>query len=612
MSEIRYRPSIDGMRAIAVVSVLLFHLHGGLLSGGFVGVDIFFVISGYLITTIVYAECRAGDFSFLRFYQRRVARIFPVFFLVSLSILIVASVLYTQQDFASAGALSAASALSAANLKLMVQGNYFAVSLDAQPFLHYWSLSLEEQFYLFLPMVIFAAQKLRLSREWLMVALGAVALSSLAACIILTRSNPTWAFYLLPTRVWELLAGSLLALESTRGRETRDGSLYGALSLTGLVCVLAAVVLIHEGDTFPGYVAAVPVMGTALLIGRSHHPRQLTERLLSFPGMVSVGKASYSLYLWHWPVYCFIDYSLYSHRNIVRALLKIGITAILAASSYLKFEKPSRRYLNQPSRRVIVFTGFTVLACFLVATGLSIRSSNYIDASVASVGDGGIVFNPSIAQPVVVLMGDSNASMYGRVMKDIARETNLRVHVISVAAGDPFPDTELYRKSLQFLARAKPTITVFVAAWEQKIGSDHEKLKTALSEMLSHTKYVILITQPPILPESATREAIRQEGLRPIFEGTEESSSRKATNAFLLSLENDRVHILNVESLFMQSEGEIRFVDSRGGQLYQDTGHLSGLGARLVGALLTPEIYKLAQQKEGENLSTSQPGSPIK
>jgi peptidoglycan/LPS O-acetylase OafA/YrhL len=593
MSLVKYRPSIDGMRAIAVTSVFLFHLHNGLLPGGFVGVDIFFVISGFLITTIVYTECREEDFNFLRFYQRRISRIFPVFFLVSAVILIAAYLLYTEQDFASAGALAAASALSAANLKLMFQGNYFQVSPDAQPFLHFWSLSLEEQFYLFLPLTIFSAHKLGVRRRGLIVILGAGALLSFAFCIILTRINPTWAFYLLPARMWELLAGSFLAVVTLREYETELSGSEGLLSLVGLICVVASILLIHEGDTFPGCAAALPVAGTLLLLGQRHHPRQLTERLLSLPAVTAIGKASYSLYLWHWPVYCFVDYSLYSQPVIARTLLKVGLTVALSATSYLWFEKPARRYLNRPTMRAKGFVGFAVVACFLIVAGLSIRSSNYVDASVESASNGGIVFNPSVKHPVVVLMGDSNASMYGRTMKRVAAETNVRLHVISVAAGDPFPNSELYRRSLQFLAREKPDVTVFIAAWGQKIGGDHVKLSTALSEMLKYTCHVILVTQPPLLPDDASRDAIRKGGWLPFFEEQHDLSSRKSANSFLLSLQSDRVHVLDVEPIFMRDDGQVRFVDRYGRQMYQDKGHLSGLGASMVGDLLSAEVSRI-------------------
>lgn len=154
-AHIKYRPDIDGLRAIAILSVFFFHLNHEWLPGGFVGVDIFFVISGFLITSILYHGCQTGQFSLSRFYQRRIARIFPAFFTVALATIFGASLIYTPQDFASAGANLFAACLSLANVKYMMQGSYFMISPDAQPFLHYWSLSVEEQFYLLFPIFLF-------------------------------------------------------------------------------------------------------------------------------------------------------------------------------------------------------------------------------------------------------------------------------------------------------------------------------------------------------------------------------------------------------------------------------------------------------------------------
>ena len=183
MSIIKYRPAIDGLRAIAVISVLIFHLDKRLLPGGFVGVDIFFVISGYLITSIIIADCANGKFSFAQFYQRRISRIYPAFFIVSIAILIASFLLYLQQDFASAGATVMAAAFSVTNFKFLLQGNYFEVSQDAQPLLHFWSLAVEEQFYIVFPLIVYLAFRFKVSRITLSRILIGFACVSLIAAI---------------------------------------------------------------------------------------------------------------------------------------------------------------------------------------------------------------------------------------------------------------------------------------------------------------------------------------------------------------------------------------------------------------------------------------------
>ncbi len=599
MSLFKYRPHIDGLRAIAVISILIFHFHKSLLPGGFIGVDVFFVISGYLITSIIISECEDKQFSFWRFYQRRISRIFPVFFLVSLVTLATASVLYTSQDFASVGAVIVAAALSVANLKLMLQGNYFELSPDAQPLLHMWSLSVEEQFYLIFPLIVYCTYRIDTTRRRLSLILIAIAILSLAAYVVLTTKNPTWAFYLLPTRAWELLAGCILATYQYQPSNHYSEShlanqrLNGILSNIGILTIIVAFFTIHEGIPFPGFVAVIPVLATLLLIGCPQNQQSISERWLSHPYLVFIGKMSYSLYLWHWPIYSFVDYALYGQLFIIRAVLKIFLTITFSFVSYYWFEKPIRSYLNQPKRKLFGFTIFAIAVITFVVIGLFVNTSNYINANPNSVKDGGITFNSTLSKPVVVLMGDSNGAMYGLSLKQIAKEMQIKVHLISVAAGDPLPDGQLYKDSLIFLSHANPEITIFVAAWSEKIGVNRDRFKTALSQILQKSKYVILITQPPILPKYASRQAIREFGQRPIFEDIEFSSLRKDTNTFLRSHQNDRVHVLDIEYLFKKSNGEIRFTDSQGRQLYQDAGHISSYGSEMVKQLMLKEISQI-------------------
>ncbi len=600
MSIVPYRPYIDGLRAIAVISVLLFHFHKSLLQGGFVGVDVFFVISGYLITSIIVSECENGQFSFLRFYQRRISRIFPVFFLVSITTLITASILYSAQDFASAGAVAIAASLSIANLKLMFQGNYFQLSPDAQPLLHFWSLSIEEQFYLVFPLVIYLAFQMKITRQKLLIALFLMTLLSFSMCAVLTAKNPTWAFYLLPTRAWELLAGCLLAIyqgtdcgsiqSTTNNQQSQE-----ILSNVGLILIIVSFVVINEATPFPGFMAALPVLGTVLLIGACQWEESLPKKVLSHPFLLLVGKMSYSLYLWHWSIYSFVDYSLYLQSFSTRAILKVFLTIFLSTLSYFWLEKPTRSYLNKPKKALINFAIFASGVITLVAVGLFISTNNYINPNANSIKDGGVAFNSNISKPVVVLMGDSNGAMYGRTMKEIAEEMSVRTNVISIAAGDPFPDAPLYKNSLLFLGRENPEITIFVAAWAQKIGNDKERFETALKNILQKSKHVILIAQPPNLPNNiySSRQGIRDFGQRPIFEDIEFTNLRKTTNTFLLSHRNDRVHVLDINNLFEQPNGEIRFTNVQGKQIYQDSGHLSSYGSQMVKKLIKEEIAQI-------------------
>lgn len=594
MASIEYRPSIDGMRAIAVVSVLLFHLHEAMLPGGFVGVDIFFVISGYLITSIIYRQCAAKRFSLANFYQRRISRIFPVFFLVSLSILITAALLYSSEDLSSAGALTTASALSLTNIKLMLQGNYFEVSPDAQPFLHYWSLAVEEQFYMFLPLFLMLAHRLRVSRKWMLRILGVLVIGSFAACVMMTFRRPTWAFYLLPTRAWELLAGSMLAVYTARQVPFTTKSIDRYLSLAGLLLVAVSLLVVTEDRHFPGYIAIIPVLGSLLLIGRVSDPNMITEKLLANRVLVFVGRISYSLYLWHWPVYCFVDYRLYAESLVSRTAIKLVLTVLLALVSYMVIENPTRRYLNQRARRSMAFAGFAIGVLLFAALGVSIRQSQgYVNASVHQVAGGGMSFKVSDTSARVVLMGDSVGSMYGRALKALSSQFQVNVNVISVAAESPFPPKPLYQASMTYLEKSRPQVTVFAAAWMQKISDKHQVLEQTLAHILQHSDHVILITQLPVLPAYASRQSFRDQGAKPVYESPDITAKRKATNAFIRSLAGERVHVLDIESLFVKEDGEIAFTDSQGHELFRDKGHLSTRGAQRVLPLIADQVQTL-------------------
>ncbi|WP_186775016.1 acyltransferase family protein [Allorhodopirellula solitaria] len=610
MSGIRYRPSIDGMRAIAVLGVLLFHLDECLLPGGFVGVDVFFVISGYLITSIIYRAAEANHFSISRFYQRRISRIFPVLFAVTLAILVAASWIYSPQDFASAGALAVASVLSVANLKLMLQGDYFDVTADSQPFLHFWSLSVEEQFYIFLPVLLMVAQRFRFSRGVLLSVLWILALSSFAACLYATPLNPTWAFYLLPTRAWELLAGAILAVTATRAGQSSLRA-KNALSLIGLSLIVLSMGLINESMPFPGYVALFPVLGSVLLIGVAHEPEQLTERLLSHDWLIRIGRLSYSLYLWHWPIYCFVDYRLFSDTPSVRIGLKVALTVACSVASYFLIEKPFRAYLNQPQRKSLGFIGLAVGVAMLGWAGYTIRQDNYIDSSVREIASGGIQFPGESNSPRIVLMGDSNGSMYGTMMKSLAAEEKLNLNVISVAAGAPFPGTRQYRESLKCLQSYQPDVTVFAAAWATKLDGDQAKLTVALDAILQHSSSIVLITQPPVLPQNATRQYFREHGIEPVYEDAELESRRHRTNEFLATLASDRIAVVRINSEFQRPDGEIVLLNKAGRQLFHDRAHLSEHGAQRVKPQVSAairELLKRGSQSEGRQSSNSSDG----
>ncbi len=568
-----------------MLAVFVFHLKHSWLPGGFVGVDVFFVISGYLITSILLRDCENEEFSLLEFYQRRIARIFPAFFTVAFSTLFAASFIYTPQDYASAGANLLAAALSVANLKFILQGNYFGSSVDAQPFLHYWSLSVEEQFYLIFPLLFLFVYKYR--RTHLAPVLGMLGLGSLITCLILTPEKPVWAFYLLPSRAWELCAGSLLAVISARPATASISLRRTWLPLVGLLLIGISFMVVQEGPHFPGWVAILPVVGTVAILLPTPFANGRAERWLSAPPLVGIGRMSYALYLWHWPVFSLVDYHLYLSPEPLRLLLKISLSFLLTFLTFVVIENPARVSLNRRGNRGIAYALLAAALAISIPLGISIRRNNYVNAEPAEVAKGGLVFPGKPDAKSVVLMGDSNGSMYGKVMKEICAEKGYKLTIISVAAGDPLPSSGgkhdwLWVDSLSVVEREKPDVLVLACRWESKLSTDQRRLELALENLAPHSRRILLLNQPPSLPAAANRASMRN-GLRPPF--FEDESSRRArllANEYLGERRAEKITVLDIAACFERANGEVRFLNEQGRQLYHDSTHLSGYGADLI------------------------------
>ena len=580
--SLAYRRDIDGLRAVAVGSVFLFHLKPTWMPGGFVGVDVFFVISGYLITSILMQDLHTGRIGLMNFYQRRIARLLPAMLTVVTGILVCSWAFHTSQDFASAGASSIAALLSFANLKFFVEGNYFEISRDARPFLHFWSLSVEEQYYMIYPLILIALTRYRTATVGVTIA-GITALS-FTACVIITFINPKAAFYLLPFRSWELGLGGTAAFVAqgvwggswVRGRRE--------MALVGFSAIMISFALFNEGMGFPGYAAALPVLGTAALLIAGHYGDYPGRTLLSAKPMVAVGKVSYTLYLWHWPVFSFVDYALFSEPEWLRLGLKIAISVGLTMVTYVVIEKPARRSLNLPYRRLFVFSGFAAAIALFVPLGLTIRSHNYVNASSEQVADGGRVFPGPKGAANVVLIGDSNASMYATMLRDLSRDRGYALYVASSGGGDarPNPDgtsSALWSASAALIGRLEPDVVVISNSWAAKLGEDRSKLDLALDYISRHAGRIVILNQPPTLPTKLSRAGIREGNQPPFFEDVEKAEKRKSVNAYLATFASETISVVDVASSFIDADGQVLFTDGRGRLLYHDSAHLSGYGA---------------------------------
>jgi Predicted acyltransferases len=289
----RYRADIDGLRAVAIILVVLFHSGVTSLQGGFIGVDLFFVISGFLIGGIISKEISEGHFSFYQFYLRRIKRIAPALFFMMTILLLLGFILLSPLEFSQLAKYSLAVFIAVPNMLLLKSGDYFSTDSDLNPLLMTWSLGIEEQFYIVLPFILLLAVRLKRSMRSVVLILSVI---SLVACIGITPFATTHAFYLLPTRAWELGAGVLLALWKPQPLTGRAASL---LNLLGWVMIIAASLLLSSHSQFPGWLAIIPVLAGCLMIGARS---ELNQLLLENPLMRFIGKISYSWYLWHWPL----------------------------------------------------------------------------------------------------------------------------------------------------------------------------------------------------------------------------------------------------------------------------------------------------------------------
>lgn len=391
----KYRSDIDGLRTIAVLPVLLYHAGNSFLSGGYAGVDIFFVISGFLITSILLAELDDGTFLLRRFYERRVRRIFPLLFLVVSVSLIACAALFNPAQLLPYARSALWALFSASNIFFWQEDSYFAESSDLKPLLHTWSLAVEEQYYIVFPLILMGLWRLRRQGSVLFMLIGIFAASLLLAqwggilnadtrhalTGIPAILSPDFGYFLLPTRAWELMCGSIAAYiirHHSSSLRSIPPALSHLLGFIGLGMIAAAYVTFDKHTPFPSAYTALPVLGAAFIILFHREDRPgLISQILSARVMVFTGLISYSLYLWHQPVYALLRISF---PDITPTALYMTIPAIygLSVLSWAYVEQPFRSKPLMPAPRLfrVMAIWFGVLVALL---GLVVASNGFIN-----------------------------------------------------------------------------------------------------------------------------------------------------------------------------------------------------------------------------------------
>jgi peptidoglycan/LPS O-acetylase OafA/YrhL len=486
-----YRPDIDGLRAVAILSVLAFHLRPWRVPGGFVGVDVFFVISGYLISTIVFAEIASGRFSIVGFYERRVRRIFPALFVMLILVTAVISYFLLPSELVDYSKSVIAAATSTSNFYFWRHSGYFDAPFS-KPLLHTWSLAVEEQFYILFPIFLVIAR--RFFPQRLKHAVVILFFASLTASVVAVSYSANAAFYMPYTRAWELLLGTVVALGFFP--RIRFTPARNAASLMGMAMIGYSALRYDSQTPFPGLAALLPCVGSALILGAGESGSTLVGKALSWRPIVFIGLISYSLYLWHWPVIILNDLGLsvnfsewLPHRgaflHVVQKsndIMQILAWFVLATLSWRYVERPFRGYPRRIERRPLFAFSAAVLAALLLSAGALIYQRGFPSrfpnravqvASFLSLGDKTLgqlgecvitednrvnVFEESLCMPTApdkqtyLLLGDSHARALWDGLKSSLPGYNLPVAAAWGCSPSVHPDGDpLCRQVMDFV-----------------------------------------------------------------------------------------------------------------------------------------------------------------
>ena len=362
----QYRREVDGLRAVAVLSAIFFHAGFATFGGGYVGVDVFFVVSGYLITSIILAEHKAGTFSLTSFYERRARRILPALFVVMLACLPFAWAWSLPSEVRSFSDSLVAVTMFSSNILFWLTSGYFEHDAELRPMLHTWSLAVEEQYYVFFPLFLLFMWRFR--KRWTLIVLVIVAALSLLLAQKMTFASPSTSYYLLPTRGWELLVGVFVALYFFDNPAPHFGRFTSEIGgVVGLALIAYAIFAFDRTTPFPSYYTLAPTVGTALILLFSG-PGTLVGRLLGNRVFVGIGLISYSAYLWHQPMFAFARQWLGRDPSKLALLGLAAIAMVAAYFSWKYIETPFRNKQKFSRRQIFIYS--LVGAIFFVAVGI--------------------------------------------------------------------------------------------------------------------------------------------------------------------------------------------------------------------------------------------------
>lgn len=577
----RYRKEIDGLRAVAVVPVILFHAGLESFGGGFVGVDVFFVISGYLITHLLLSEIDSGDFSIARFYARRIRRILPMLYLVMAMSAAAGWHLMLPYQFENLGQSLVATTLFANNILLAMTTGYWDILITLKPLAHTWSLAVEEQFYAIFPLALLLWRRVRRHPAGLVIAL---AVASLIAALWEQRHSTIGSFYLSQGRFWEILAGSLCAL-CERRYSPRENDIAAGV---GLALIVGAVLAYDARMPFPSAYTLVPVIGTALIMMFGTGESRI-GRLLSLPPLVGIGLVSYSAYLWHQPLFAFVR--LYSKSDPAPAFLAALVPGILFLSylSWRFVEMPFRDRERIGTRLLCILAGTFSLAFILL--GLFLHRAHGVPARIypaALAGAGGMDSGYNMSafrykrdafvtdKPVrLLVIGNS----FGRDIVNIVRETRGEADIEIVYRDDLDHCPERHRGDSRLGRLVERSSVIFIIGMNRR---DLLCLGRSLAWARSSGKRLLYFGTKNfgtninwIMREPRQRRALLTNAVPASVARLDHWIERTVSADHYVSL---------MRSIMI--DGKVPFTDEKGRLLSGDTRHLTRYGAIYVGARL--------------------------
>ena len=657
--KVNYRKDIDGLRAIAVLAVVLNHAKIPGFSGGYIGVDVFFVISGFLITAIIAREIEEHAFTFAKFYERRIRRILPALAGMAIFTLLCSFVLFDAPKVQMVGKSLIATTLFYSNINFWMEAGYFDEPSQLKPLLHTWSLAVEEQFYIVYPLLMIILSKY--ARRFRELILSIVLVASLGFAIYQVKQEPAAAFYLAHFRMWELLVGALLALGVFRHLENRAINTF--LGITGLSLILMPIFLYSEHTPFPGLAAIPSVAGTALVIYSNGGNENLTGRLLGQPALVFIGKISYSLYLWHWPLIIFTRYYLIRPMTFLETGIILILTLVISALSWQFIETPFRSKHSLDTKKIyglaaatmsiLLFISGTLyyLDGFLTKVGLektiNVDRLEFEECDINYVDDPEDILTCKIgegSQPArFMVWGDSHAPTFGKAIHKAAKNNRV-AGVLTYAIGCPplmetdttpkvgdVPCTKYNEMVIRHLENHPEIKSVILvsrmmlwvegAPYKQEEGSNYilkdnlnelssnaapgEVFKTGINRTIQtltgmNKQVVVIVPIPEIGYDVPSASFIASRTKRDVNEiiapSVNEYLSRTRQTRNILNELRDMYGIQLIEPSKILCDQSICRVVIDNMPLYSDNNHLSGFGSEFITPIFDPLFAQLAQQ----------------